>query len=103
MAYELIVSNDAEADISDITWYITYNLKNQKAASGFLDEVEKAYRNVSQHPHLYSFCSDDRLREKEYRKIILKNFIMVYRVLDDEKSVFVLRVFYGRMDYVSLL
>ena len=103
MAYKLLVTHEAERDIDNIVQYIAGELKNRTAAIGFLNDVEEAYLSVVQQPHMYSYCNDNRLREKEYRKIHLRNYIMVYRVSDNEESIIVLRVFYGRMDYLKLL
>jgi plasmid stabilization system protein ParE len=103
MVFKLIISREAERDIDEIVQYIAIELKNPTAAAGFLDDVEEAYLNVVQSPRMYSFCNDEQLRKKDYHKVLLKNYIMVYRVSNDKESVVVLRVFYGRMDYLRLL
>jgi plasmid stabilization system protein ParE len=103
MAFKLILSIEAERDIEEIVQYIAIELKNPGAAAGFLDDVEKSCLNIVQSPRMYSFCNDEQLRKKDYHKVLLKNYIMVYRVSDDKESVIVLRVFYGRMNYLRLL
>jgi hypothetical protein len=36
---------------------------------------------------MYSFCNDARLKKEGYRKIIIKNYLILYRI-DDEKRMF---------------
>ena len=103
MDYNLLVSREAETDIDNIARYIAVQLQNRDAAVGFLDDVENAYSRLIKQPRLYNFCDNARLREKGYRKVILKNYIMIYRVSEETDSVIILRVFYGRMDYLNIL
>ncbi|MCL2049809.1 MAG: type II toxin-antitoxin system RelE/ParE family toxin [Defluviitaleaceae bacterium] len=84
MVYRLIVSRDAHLDIDGIVEYIAIKLCNAAAAIGFLDDVEKSYRNIVQNPFMYSYCNDDKLRNQGYRKIPIKNYIILYLV--DEKA-----------------
>jgi len=103
MAYKLNVSREAHQDIDDIVTYITYELKNPKAATGFLDDVEKSYHNVVDNPFIYALCNESRLRRNGYRKIVIKNYLIFYRVDESENTVFIVRVIYGARDYAKLL
>lgn len=103
MDYRLIVSREAHADIDEITEYIAGKLHNPQAASGFLDDVDKSYRSVVKNPHLYALCTDERLRDKGYRRITIKNYLIFYRVDEAEKTVYIVRVIYGPRDYANLL
>lgn len=103
MKYKLVVTKPAENDLSDILQYISKDLSAPKAASDFLDEVLKCYDNVSENPLMYILCDNDRLRNKEYRKAIIKNYIMFYRVDKSNHIIYVMRFIYGRRDYIHLL
>ena len=101
--YQVKVSVDAHKDIDDITTYITDDLQNPRAASGFLDDVLKSYDNVATNPFMYSLCVDERLRRKGYRKIPIKNYLIFYRVNRTGKIVWIVRVLYSARDYSNLL
>lgn len=103
MAYRLIVSKEAHEDIGDIIRYIALELANPGAASGFLDDVDKSYRNVVDNPHMYCLCDDNRLRRDGYRKIVIKNYLILYRINDEDKSVLVVRIIYGGRNYAELI
>jgi addiction module RelE/StbE family toxin len=103
MAYKLIVSKEAHRDVDEITNYIANELKNTVAAVGFLNDVESGYRHVEGNPFMYGFCNDERLRNEGYRKIPIKNYLVVYRTDEAQKSVFIVRILYGPRDYTKLL
>jgi len=103
MAYKLLVSKEALQDIDEIAVYIAHVLKNAQAAKGFLDDVERSYRTVTDNPLIYSLCADRRLQMEGYRKIPIKNYLIVYRVDEAEKTVFIVRIIYAARDYAKLL
>jgi len=103
MVYKLIISKDVHSDIDGIVNYMVDKLKSAVAAAGFLDDVEKSYRNIVVNPLMYGFCNDDRLRNQGYRKIPIKNYIILYSVDEEAKIVTVIRIFYGGRNYSELV
>ncbi|MDR1109237.1 MAG: type II toxin-antitoxin system RelE/ParE family toxin [Deltaproteobacteria bacterium] len=78
-------------------------MKNSQAAAGFLDDVEKSYRRLAANPRLYSLCNDARLELMGYRKISIKNYMMLYRIDEVNKTVYIVRIVYGGRNYSELL
>ena len=103
MAYKLLVSEDAHNDIRDIMGYMVRELKSSQAAEGFLFDVEESYRRVLDNPLVYSLCTDIRLERLGYRKIVIKNYLILYRVDEDKQIVYIVRIVYGARDYQKLL
>lgn len=103
MAYKLLESEDARNDVRDIVRYMAVDLDNKPAAIGFLDALETVYRNVIEQPFLYAQCAESRLRALGSRKIVLKHYVVLYRVDAATESVFVQRVFYMRQNYAAMI
>lgn len=103
MAYKIRETRLATRDLDGILAYISRDLANPSAAASFVEQIQACYENLTQMPRMYALCRDPRLREKGYRKAVIKNYIMVYRCREQEKSVEILRFFYGRQDYEKLL
>jgi toxin ParE1/3/4 len=101
--YKLIISKEADKDIDDITYYMIKELDNPIAASSFLDDIEKSYKKVIGNPYIYSVCNDTRLSKEDYRKIIIKNYLILYRIQEDLSSVFIIRVVYSGRNYTEML
>lgn len=101
--YELNISELANSDLDEIVSYIAEKLLNPKAASDFLNEVEKCYSYLETNPYIYAICSEPELIMKGYRKAQIKNYLVVFSVDDDTKTVNILRFFYGARNYYDLL
>ena len=103
MIYKLIVSQEAHSDIDDIVHYIFSELQNKNAAINFLNDVEKSYKNIIQNPFMYNLCNDDKLRYQGYRKIPIKNYIILYIVDGVSETVSIMRIIYGGRNYTELI
>lgn len=103
MGYSMTISQEAHSDIDEIVRYITIELKNNSAASGFLNDLERSYRNITENPHMYALCYDNKLSKLGYRKVVIKNYLLLYRIDEINNAVYVVRVIYGRRDYSRLL
>ena len=99
MAYKLVETALAQADLDAILSYLALSLENPAAATAF----EKCYAALEQLPYLYEQCRDPRLSSKGYRKAVIKHYLLIYRVDEAQKTVYVLRFFYGRQNYETLL
>lgn len=103
MTYKVLETVAATKDLENIIGYITGNLYNFTAAKDFADEVEQCYKKLSVIPFMYELCRDERLKRLGYRKVVIKNYIMVYRIDNDRRLVYVMRFFYGKQNYADLL
>ena len=78
--YTLIVSELAHEDLDDIVSYIAIQLANPTVAGDFLDEVVKCYSYLKSNPMMYAKCQDKRLEKEGYRKALIKNYALVYKI-----------------------
>lgn len=101
--FDLKITKEANKDIDDIVSYISKTLKNPIAASNFFDDFEKSCETVAADPEAYEYCRDSRLKQAGYRKIVIKNYIVFYRINKPEKTVYIMRIIYGRRDYINLI
>lgn len=103
MAYRVTETESAEKDIDEILGYIAVKLGNLSAAAAFADEIEQRYEKLSDNPYMYEHARDSRLKAQGYRRIPIKNYVMLYLVDDDKREVIVARVFYGKQEYTKLI
>lgn len=103
MAYKLIITKSAQAELEKIADYISESLCNPVAALDFLKQVEKCYNTLSDNPLIYQVCDSIGTKYKEYRKVVINNYILIYRVDTDTNIVYILHFFYGRRDYFNLI
>lgn len=103
MAYKIKETELALQDLDNIISYIALTLANHVSATSFADEVEKCYSNLEKMPLMYGFCDDPLLRALGYHKAIIKNYVMVYNVDENEGTVNIMRFFHGRQDYPKMI
>lgn len=93
----------AADDLDSIYDYISNRLSAQQAAHNLMKKMEECYMHLKTMPHMGTKCLDEYLNKKGYRKLIVDNFITLYKVDDEKKIVTVMRVIYGRRQYEKLL
>lgn len=103
MDCKLIVSELANSDLDGILEYIINDLKSPIAAVNLLDEIEKCYHHLKKNPLMYEKCTDVRLEKDDYRKVVIKNYILIYRFEEEKDTVKVARFFYGGRNYTEYL
>jgi plasmid stabilization system protein ParE len=103
MAYKLVKTDSFQRDLDAAIGYIALSLENKIAAASLLDAIEQCYDGIERMPLMYEACHDPRLRELGYRKVVIRNYIMVYQVDKDSETVNILRFFHGRQDYEKLI
>ena len=101
--YKVDASDRAEVDLDRIIDYIAQKLLAPKAASDLLDEIYACYDNLEKNPYIYEECRDPKLQREGYRRAIIKNYIMIYKVYEEKKTVIAHGFFYGRRDYATLI
>ena len=103
MDYNVVVTRIAEIELDDIVIYISEHLENRQAATDFLREVEVCYVRLTDNPFMYKECEDINLKKEGYRKAVINNYVMIYRVDEINKKVYIMNFFYGRRDYLNLI
>lgn len=103
MDYKIESTSSADQDLSSIISYIAKDLDNATAAAHFLDQVDACYAHLEKMPFMYELCQDVRLKSLGYRKALINSYVMIYRVDEGTKTVYILRFFYGRRDYEKLI
>ncbi|MFI3169711.1 MAG: type II toxin-antitoxin system RelE/ParE family toxin [Faecalibacterium sp.] len=101
--YKLQVTHQAAEELERITDYIAVQLDSPGAALDWLLEVDKHYERLENTPYMYEACHDAILRRKGYRRIVIRNYILVYKIAELEKTVQILHFFHGTQNYEMLI
>ena len=101
--YKLEYLPVAQRDMVEIVRYIGGELQNPTAAARLAMELVNAAESVL--TFLYALPSYQPIRslKREYRKILVQNFLMFYWVDEEKKLVTVARVVYAKRDISRLL
>ena len=98
---KVIFSTKADEDIAGIFEYINAGLHNTTAAYNIVDKILDLAQKLSRFPELGANLKVIDIRLDNYRYLIADNYLIVYKVVDQE--VFILRIVYARSNYARLL
>ena len=93
----------AQKDMIEIVKYISEELQNPDAANPLATELIHAAESVITFPYAPPVYQPLRPLRHEYRKILVKNFLMFYWVDEEKKLVTIARVVYAKRDIRRLL
>ena len=101
--YKLEYLPVAQRDMVEIVRYISGELQNPAAADRLAMELVNAAESVLTCPYALPAYQPIRPLKREYRKILVQNFLMFYWVDEEKKLVTVARVVYAKRDIARLL
>ena len=99
--YNVEYSKDSKQDLIGIKQYIKNNLQEPEIAQKLISKIRKEINSLKDNPEIYAIIDDDVIRRIEIRKIIVDNYIVFYRVKNN--NIQIVRVMYGRRNWINLL
>ena len=103
MTYTIRIMEPAQKEIRETYRYIADELNNPIAADRCILLIDGAIRSLKEHPGRFPLVRDDYLASKGYRMIVVKHHLVFFIVRENVKAVSVMRVLYGRRDWMRLL
>ena len=101
--YRVDISEPAEKDLRDIVRYISAQLSAPITAIKMMDTMEEAVAGLALMSQKCSFVTDEKLAMLGYRKLPVKNYIVIFTVDQKSKVVDVERILYARRDWQRIL
>ncbi|MDR3601502.1 MAG: type II toxin-antitoxin system RelE/ParE family toxin [Desulfosporosinus sp.] len=101
--YSVHISELAESDLKEIGRYIVEELLEPTLALKLVDKIGDAALSLEEMPQRNALVADERLSTAGIRKLLVDNYIIYYIISEKEKTVMVIRILYGRRDWLALL
>lgn len=103
MDYKITITYSANKDLDEIVDYIVNHLFNTTAAKDLLNDIEDKYKQLAEFPYMFEEVRDKILKKKGYRKIVVKNYIILYLIDELDKEINIMRFFYCGKKYEKYL
>jgi toxin ParE1/3/4 len=97
----VIFSAKAEQDLTSLFEYIDNNLHNSVAAHTIVEKILRLSQKLTVFPKMGASLKAVDSRLDGYRYLIADNYLLTYKVIDEE--VVVVRILYAKSNYVQLL
>jgi len=88
--------------MDDALTYIASRLSKPAAAARLYRAIEKEIDSICGSPFAYPNCSNYLIDDICIRNAVIGNYILVYRVCEDQQLIQILRFLYGRMDIAGM-
>lgn len=102
-SYRITVTPDAEADLSELRDYIANVLRSPETARSYFHHLRKETGSLSEMPAKIKAVDEEPWHSRGIRKLIVKNFLVYFRIVEKEKTVYILNVIYARRDQLRVL
>jgi toxin ParE1/3/4 len=101
--YRVFMTRSADDDLKSISSYIRDELREPATAVKLVEKIKVSVMSLATFPLRHNLVVDEHLAAQGFRKIIIDNYIAFYIVSEKEQTVTVMRVLYGKRDWLHLL
>jgi len=102
-SYEIIMTDDATADLIELRDYIAEVLLAPETALSYIRAIRAEISTLSEMPDRIKTVDDEPWHSRGIRKIIAKNFYVYYRIDESSKRVYILNIIYNKRDQLRQL
>ncbi len=97
--YQVIFTKQAKREIKSAYQYISKTLYAKTSALQLMKEINIKVENLTIFPRLYCELEIPNLKDIRYRRIVVKNYIIIYKVNENKKEIYILHIFHSKSDY----
>ena len=98
--YEIEFTEEARDEIREIYEYISKNLVNEDAAKRLMGKMRKNIMDLAEVPKIYVAIEKKDRMKREFRRMVVDNFIILYTIDENKKTIYISHMYYGRRNYL---
>lgn len=99
--YEVEFTEECLQEIKKVYNYIKDNLYATNSAENLMNMVEEFTNNLAYAPKIYAEIPRYRGTNSTYRRIVIKNYILLYTIDEESRKVYVSHMYYGGSNYLN--
>ena len=97
--YTVIITPTAYREINRIYEYLEFELYAENATKELMRNIEEKIQQLKETPKIYPKIEISNELQRVYRRIIIKNYIILYTIEEENKRVFISHMYYRRKNY----
>lgn len=101
--YAVVKTATFDSLLRDIVWYLRDVTGGVSTSLDLIDQLDNAASQLAVFPRMGSVPASATLARRGYRRIILRNYVVFYKVDDGRQQVVLYGIFHNRRDYEALL
>lgn len=99
--FEVEFTNECIEEITEIYQYISNNLKEENAVKRLMTEVTDRVLDLADEPELYMKIGKVDKLKREYHRIVVKNYVVLYTIDFEKRKAYISRMIYGKRNYFN--
>lgn len=99
--FEVEFTDECIKELIDIYEYISNNLKEDNIAKKLMTEMLDRVLILEDLPELYMKIGKADKLKREYRRMVVKNYVVLYTVDYEKRTVFIVHIIYGKRNYLN--
>jgi len=103
MEYELRYAPFYWQGLDGAVYYITNEFDSPRAAQRMAEKADNAIRLIRENPLIYPLYHDENIAEKGYRYAIIGNYLLFYKVYENEKLIIIEAFIHGSQDLSKII
>ena len=101
MEYNIELTEEFLTEIDGIYDYISNNLKAPNAAKRLREKVMYNVLLLEKSPMMFEKIEKMSKTKRQYRRIVINNYVILYTVDEKEKNIYISHIYYGGRNYID--
>lgn len=101
-SFEVEFTEECIEEMTEIYEYIANNLKEDRIAKMLMEDVTNRVLDLSNLPELYMKIGKTDKLKREYHRIVVKNYVILYTIDFENRKVYISHMIYSRRNYLDL-
>jgi len=99
--FEIAFEKTARIDLEEIYYYIVNKFFNKAAADRLINKMFNQIEILKELPCAYPILYNYIDKNEEYRRIVVKNYSIIYYVLKEEETVVIVHIYYNKRKFFN--
>ncbi|OEF97050.1 type II toxin-antitoxin system RelE/ParE family toxin [Desulfuribacillus alkaliarsenatis] len=95
MSFKVVYTEESEQDLVNVYSYIAMDLLVPETAKNQTNRIMKAIKDLDSLPFRYKLYQDEPYHSKGLRVIPVDKYLVFYIVIEEEKTVAIIRIMYA--------
>lgn len=101
MEYEIVISETCLEEIEESCDYIEKVLKAEQASNRLREKIRETIRGLKDSPKIYAKIEKTDRAGRDYRRIVVDNYVIIYTVVEEDKTILISHMYYGGRNYLD--
>ncbi len=99
--YSIMITPTAKREMNRIYEYLSEELGLKIATKNLMRQVEGTINILKYAPQIYAQIEKSYSLEMKYRRIVIKNYVVLYTIDEENKIVYISHMYYKKRNYLS--